>query len=154
MFRTPKTLFRALAIAEVITWALLISALIARALGVTPLVVTIAGGIHGLIFLSYGATAILVALNQRWGIGPAALAIGSAVIPFATVPVELWLARTGRLTGPWRLTESDDPRDGRWYDRAMRFFLNRPWALAVIIVVAIVALYVVLLVVGPPGGDH
>lgn len=142
-----------LAIAEVFTWALLISALIARAVGAPSIVVTIGGGIHGFVFLSYGATAILVALNQRWGAGPAIVAIASAIIPFATVPVELWLQRTGRLKGEWRLTETDDPRDKTWIDRLMRFFLNRAWLLALIIVAAIVALYVVLLMIGPPGGS-
>lgn len=153
MFRTPHTLFRVLAIAEVFTWALLISALIARAVGAPNIVVTIGGGIHGFVFLSYGATAILVALNQRWGVGPAIIAIVSAIIPFATVPVELWLQRTGRLEGEWRLTETDDPRDKTWIDRLMRFFLNRAWLLALIIVAAIVALYSVLLLIGPPGGS-
>lgn len=152
MFRTPRSLFRVLAIAEAITWTLLIGALIARAMGLDPIVVTIAGGIHGLIFLSYGATAILVAFNQRWGVGPAVLAIASAVIPYATIPVEIWLQRSGRLEGQWRLEATDDPRDAAWYDRCMRFFLNRAWLLAVVIVGAIVALYVVLLLVGPPGG--
>ncbi|MFK4789289.1 DUF3817 domain-containing protein [Microbacterium sp. ZW T5_56] len=152
MFRTPRSLFRVLAIAEAITWTLLIGALIARAMGADPIVVTIAGGIHGLIFLSYGATAILVAFNQRWGVGPAVLAIVSAVIPYATIPVEIWLQRSGRLEGQWRLEATDDPRDATWYDRCMRFFLNRAWLLAIVIVGAIVALYVVLLLVGPPGG--
>ncbi|WP_040166044.1 DUF3817 domain-containing protein [Microbacterium gorillae] len=154
MFRTPQKLFRVLAFAEVVTWTILIAALIARALGADPIVATIGGGIHGFIFLSYGATAILVALNQRWGVWPAVVAIASAVIPYATIPTEIWLQRSGRLDGPWRLTAGDDPRDRRWYDRWMRFFLNRPWALALIIVVAIVALYVALLVIGPPGGNH
>ncbi|MCD2499428.1 MULTISPECIES: DUF3817 domain-containing protein [Microbacterium] len=152
MFRTPRSLFRVLAIAEAITWTLLIGALIARATGADPIVVTIAGGIHGLVFLSYGATAILVAFNQRWGVGPAVLAIASAVIPYATIPVEIWLQRSGRLEGQWRREATDDPRDAAWYDRCMRFFLNRAWLLAVVIVGAIVALYVVLLLVGPPGG--
>lgn len=154
MFRTPRTLFRTLAFAEVVTWTILIAALIARALGADPIVVTIGGGIHGLVFLSYGATAILVALNQRWGWGRGILAVVSAIIPYATIPVEVSYQRKGLLEGPWRLTETDDPRDAAWYDRWMRFFLNRPWALALIIVVAIVGLYVALLVIGPPGGRH
>lgn len=151
MFRAPHTLFKTLAFAEVVTWAILISALIARALGAPSILVTIGGGIHGLIFLSYGATVILVALNQRFKVGPTLLAIASAIIPFATIPVERGLRRRGMLDGEWRLTATDDPRDARWYDRWMRFFLNRPWMLAAIIVVAIVALYVVLLIAGPPG---
>lgn len=152
MFRTPKTLFRVLAFAEVVTWTILIAALIARALGAPSIVVTIGGGIHGLIFLSYGATAILVAMNQRWKVGPTILAIASAIIPYATVPVERGLDKRGMLEGQWRLTETEDPRDKVWYDRWMRFFLNRPWALAIIIVLAIVGLYAALLIIGPPGG--
>lgn len=141
-----------LAIAEAITWTLLIAALIARAIGASPMLVTIAGGIHGFVFLSYGATAVLLAFNQRWGVWPAVVAIASAIVPYATIPAELWLQRSGRLDGDWRLTETDDPRDRGWYDRAMRFFLNHAWLLAVLILVAIVALYVVLLQIGPPGG--
>lgn len=152
MFRTPDRLFRTLAIAEAITWTLLISALIARAVGAPGVVVTVGGGIHGFVFLAYAATAVLVAVNQRWHVGVGVLAVASAVVPYATVPVELWLRRSGRLDGPWRLDEGDDPRDRRWYDRLMRWFLRRPWVLALLLVIGIVALYVVLLIVGPPGG--
>lgn len=154
MFTAPARLFRSLAIAEAITWTLLIGALIARASGIDPLVVTIAGGIHGFVFLSYGAMAILVAIHQRWNPGVAILAIASAVIPYATIPAEIWLHRSGRLAGSWRLVQTDDPRDARWFDRLMRWFLHRPWVLAALIMLAIVALYAVLLVAGPPGGSR
>ena len=153
MFRTPARLFRVLAIAEAITWTLLISALIARAVGATPLLVTIAGGIHGFVFLAYAATAIVVAKNQRWSPGIAALAIGSAVVPYATIPTELYLHRTGRRDGAWRLTATQDPRDHTWHDRLMRTALNRPLVLAGVLVLAVVGLYVLLLIVGPPGGS-
>lgn len=151
MFRTPLTLFRTLAIAEAISWTLLIGGLILRAVADLPLAVTIGGGIHGFVFLAYGATAVLVALNQRWGIGPTALAVVSAVIPYATVPTEIWLQRTGRLRGAWRLDETADPRDRRPVDRMLRFFLRRPWALAGTLVAVVAVVFVVLLVVGPPG---
>ncbi len=36
----------------------------------------------------------------------------------------------------------------------MRFFLNRPWMLAILIALAVIVLYVALLIVGPPGGRH
>jgi len=152
MFRTPASLYRVLAIAEAITWTLLISALIARAVGAPGIVVTIAGGIHGFVFLSYGATAILVAFNQRWSIGVGILAVVSAIVPYATIPMEIWLHRSGRLKGDWRLKESDHPQDRTWYDKTMRWFLNHAAILVVLIAVAVVALYVVLLLVGPPGG--
>ncbi len=152
MFTTPARLFRVLAIAEAITWTLLISALILRAVGQPAVLVTIGGGIHGFVFLAYGATAVLLAFNQRWHPGVAATAIASAIVPYATIPVEIWLHRSGRLKGQWRLTETDDPRDRAWYDRTMRWFLHRPWVLAVLIVVAIVAIFSILLLIGPPGG--
>lgn len=152
MFRTPLNLFRVLAIAEAISWTLLIAGLILRAVGDFALAVTIGGGIHGFVFLSYGATAVLVAKNQRWGAWPTIVAIASAVIPYATIPTELWLHRTGRLQGAWRLEETDDPRDARWHDRLMRALLRRPWVLAVLIAAAVVVLFTVLLILGPPGG--
>jgi integral membrane protein len=152
VFRTPHSLFRLLAIAEAISWTLLIAALIIRAVSGWAPGVTIGGGIHGFIFLSYGATAILVALNNRWRVWPTVVALVSAVVPYATIPVELWLQRSGRLAGAWRLEATDDPRDDAWHDRLMRWFLRRPWVLAALIALAVVALFVVLLVIGPPGG--
>ena len=147
---SPKLLFRAVAIAEAVTWTLLIGALIVRATTDFALGVTIAGGIHGFVFLAYGATAVLVAVNQRWHLGVAAIAIVSAVIPYATIPVELWLSRTGRLDGAWRRDATDDPRDRTWIDRLARWFIRHPVLLVVAIVAAVVALFVVLLTVGPP----
>ncbi len=97
MFRRPLTLFRTPAVAEAITWTLLISALIARARGGALVLVTVAGPIHGFIFLSYGATAILVAMNNRWGVRPTIVAVASAGIPHATIP-----ARSAPPLGPPR----------------------------------------------------
>lgn len=152
MFRTPLSLFRTLAIAEAVSWTLLIGGLILRAVADLPIAVTIGGGIHGFVFLSYGATVILVAKNNRWPAGSTIVALISAIVPYATIPTEIWLHRRGRLTGDWRLERTSDPRDGTWHDRLMRWFLHRPWLLAVLIAVAVVLLFVVLLVVGPPGG--
>lgn len=152
MFRTPYALFRTLAIAEMVSWTLLIGGLIVRAVtGFAP-AVTIGGGIHGFIFLSYGATVILVAKNQRWRGGVTILALVSAVVPYATLPVELWLSRTGRLLGAWRLQAGSDPRDASWHDRLLRSVLRRPVVSAVVIAAAVVATFAALLVIGPPGG--
>ncbi len=150
MFRTPHALFRALAIAEAVSWTLLITGLILRATLGWSLAVTIGGGIHGFVFLSYAATAILVALNNRWRLAPAILALVAAIVPYATIPVELWLQRRGLLAGDWLTL--DPPADARWYDGLLTWFLRRPWVLAVLIAAAVVALFVVLLLIGPPGG--
>lgn len=147
---TPRSLFRTLAIAEAITWTLLITGLILRAAAGLDVAVSIGGGIHGFVFLAYGATAVLLAVNQRWSLGVSLLAIGSAIIPYATIPVELWLARSTRLDGRWRVEATDDPRDSNWVNRALRTFLRRPLLLVALIAVAVIALFVVLLTIGPP----
>lgn len=152
MFRTPQTLFRALAIAEAISWTLLIAGLVLRATTDLAVAVTVGGAIHGFVFLSYGATAVLVALNNRWRPLPVVVALVSAIVPYATIPAELWLARTGRLTGEWRTAEAADAADRRWYDGLLRWFLHRPWVLGLLILLAVAALFAVLLLIGPPGG--
>lgn len=152
MFRTPLNLFRTLAMAEAFSWTLLIGGLILRATADLRVAVTIAGGVHGFVFLAYGATAALVAMNQRWRLRPTAIAIVSAVIPYATVPTERWLRRTGRLEGPWRLEETADARDRRPLDRLLRAVLRRPRVLGILLVLAVALIFVVLLLVGPPGG--
>lgn len=152
MFRTPHALFRALAIAEAVSWTLLIAGLVLRATAGLAIATTIGGAIHGFVFLSYGATAVLLALNNRWRAWPTIVAIVSAIVPYATIPTEIWLARTGRLAGSWRIAESADPADRRWYDGLLRWFLRRPWVLAILILLAVAILFTVLLVLGPPGG--
>lgn len=152
MFRTPLALFRTLAIAEAISWTLLITGLILRATTDFDSAVTIGGSIHGFVFLAYGATAVLIAKNQRWKPVPAVVAIASAIVPYATIPTEIWLHRSGRLEGSWRLEAGTDPRDAAWHDRLMRALLRRPWILAVLVAVLVAAIFVLLLIVGPPGG--
>jgi len=61
VFRTPASLFRVLAIAEAISWTLLIVGLVLRATAGLAIATTVGGSIHGFVFLSYGATAVLVA---------------------------------------------------------------------------------------------
>jgi len=152
MFRTPQTLFRALAFAEAVSWTLLIGGLVLRATLGWTLAVTIGGGIHGFVFLAYGATAVLVALNNRWRAWPTAVALVSAVVPYATIPAEIWLQRRGLLRGSWRTSEAAAEDDRRWYDGVLRWFLRRPWVLVLLIALAVTALFVVLLLAGPPGG--
>lgn len=154
MFRSPFTLFRALAVAEVVSWTFLIAALIVRAATGWAPAVTIGGGIHGFVFLSYGATVVLVALNNRWRVGATVLALLSAIVPYATVPAERWAHRRGLLDGEWRTSPDASAPDARWYDRPLAWFLRHPWVLFGGLLVVVVALYAVLLLIGPPGGTH
>jgi integral membrane protein len=147
---TPKKLFNAFAKAEAVTWTLLISALIARAVGLDPALVGIAGGIHGAVFLGYAVTAALTGVNQRWGFGKTALGVALAIVPFATVPFEMRLHKNGSLEGSWRTTVSDDPRDAGFIDRLFRWFIGRPITLILVIVLGLTALFVLLLSLGSP----
>lgn len=147
---TPKKLYRIVAIAEAITWTLLISGLIIRATTDFALAVTIGGSIHGFVFLTYGATAILTAINQRWSVGLGVLAVVTAIVPYATIPFDMWAHRTGKLEGNWRREATDDPRDQRWFDRLVRWMLNHPYLLTALILLAVVVLFTVLLIIGPP----
>ena len=150
---TPKRLYLVLAIAEACTWTLLIVGLIVRAtLGIEPTVFTAIGGLHGFVFISYGATAILVAINQRWHPLMALLAVATAIVPYATIPFDVVQSRRGALNGDWRLKATDDPRDKHWFDRLVRWFLNRPALLVLVILVAIALVFTALLLAGPPGG--
>ena len=148
---TPARLFRLVAIAEAITWTLLITGLVLRATTGWALGVTIGGGIHGFVFLAYAATALLVGIDRRWPAGLVVVSVAAAVIPYATIPLEIVLSRRGRLAGDWRL-EPDASGDRTPLDALVRWFLRRPVVLVVVAVVALVAIFTVLLLVGPPGG--
>ena len=86
---SPKSLYRFFAIGEAFTWALLITALIIRALSESlSIFVTVAGTIHGAVFLSYCTTSVLVGVNQRWRFGRISASVLLAIVPFATVPID------------------------------------------------------------------
>jgi integral membrane protein len=97
---SPKSLYRLFANGEALTWALLISALIARYLNDSfGLAVTITGTIHGAMFLSYCTSSVLVGVNQRWTAGRISTSVALAIVPFATVPFERSLLRKNLLEG-------------------------------------------------------
>lgn len=147
----PKTLFRIVAAAEAVTWALLISGLIIRATGNAPeWLIPLVGGAHGFTFLSYGVLAALVGVNQRWPVLRIVLGVALAIVPFATVPFERTVAKRGYLVGGWRTQKSDDPRDDGWFDGLFRWFIARPIVLVAVLATGVVVVYNVLLVLGPP----
>ena len=151
MKTSPKSIYKFFATGEAITWGLLISALISRALGdLVPHAVTVAGSIHGAMFLSYCVVAVLVGLNQHWAMGKIAGAVALAIVPFATVPFDRRLVRQNALEGSWRTETSDDPRDQGFIDRLFRWFIARPVVLVLVIAVALPGIFAFLLFLGPP----
>lgn len=151
---TPRRIFRFVAIAEAISWTLLIGGIILRAATGNQNGVRIGGGIHGFVFLAFVVVTAIVAVNQRWRVPTLLLALVSSVIPWATVPAEIYLQRHGLLEGDWRRTPTQDPRDQRPADRLLRALLARPIAAAVVLLAAVAAIFVVLLIVGPPFGKN
>ena len=153
LFTTPKKLYKTLAFAEAVTWTLLIAGLAVKAtVGAPQTLLTIVGGIHGLVFLTYATISALVGVNQRWGLFRTALAVALAIVPYATIPFERSVEKRGRLQGEWRKTTSEDPRDGLLVDRLYRWFLNRPALLVIALIAVVAAIFAALLIVGPPGG--
>ena len=151
MRTSPKSIYKFFATGEAITWGLLISALVSRALGdLIPHAVTIAGSIHGAMFLSYCVVAVLVGINQRWAFGRIAGAVALAIVPFATVPFDRRLLRQKALEGTWRIEPSDDPRDKSFIDRLFRWFIARPVVLILLIGLVLPAIFAFLLFLGPP----
>lgn len=151
---TPRALFRVVAIAEAVSWTLLIGGMVLRAVTGNQTGVRIGGGIHGFVFLAFLVVTALVAVNQRWTARTTVLALVSSVIPWATVPAELALDRRGLLAGPWRRKAGSDPRDQAWPDRALRALLARPATAALIAFGVVVVVFAALIAVGPPFGNQ
>lgn len=149
---SPRRLYRTVAIAEAVTWTLLIAGMIFKyVLDAGDVGVRVGGFLHGFVFLAYGMTAVLVGLNQRWSVRLIVGALLTAVVPYATVPFDRWLERRNLLDGVWRRSASDDPRDGAAVDRMLRSVLRHPVLLAAGLAVALVAIFATLLALGPPG---
>ncbi|SBN61538.1 integral membrane protein [Curtobacterium sp. 9128] len=147
---TPRSLFRALAVAELVTWTmLLVGMLMKYGFGLGDLPVRIGGSVHGFVFLAYLVVTTVVAVNQRWSFGTLALGWASAVVPYTTLPFEVGVARRGMLDGPWRRSAPAGTQPGFW-DRLLFSVVRRPAVAVVVGVVLVVLVFVVLLTIGPP----
>lgn len=150
---SPRLFYRTFAIAESATWTLLIAGMVLKygvQVGGWP--VSIAGFLHGLVFIGYGLTAVLVGVNQRWPKRLMAFGVATAVIPYATIPFDAWLERRGKLGGSWRKHSTGHADDAAWPNVVLRALLNRPVLLGATFAVLLVGIMSTLLVVGPPGG--
>lgn len=100
---TPSALLRTVSIGEAITWALLLTGMwLKYGVQSTDLLVTIAGSLHGAMFISYLACGLLIGVNQRWPWHMFVLGFLSAIPPFATLLFDWWAERRGMLAGGWR----------------------------------------------------
>jgi integral membrane protein len=151
MTPSPKTLYGVLAIAEMVTWTGLIAAMIARyGLGNEGSYFFVAGLSHGIVFLAYCITAVVVGMNQRWSLGTILVALLVAIPPYATLPFDRWLGKRNKLSGEWRLTHQGDPRDDALFDRWLRFWLRHSVWFFVAITAGMALVLTILLNLGPP----
>ncbi|MGO4145656.1 DUF3817 domain-containing protein [Paenarthrobacter sp. YAF11_1] len=99
--------FRSASLAEGISWAGLIAALIIKyPLSGNPFGVTIWGWIHGVVWLAVVAATIAAAIRFRWPWWALPAGLVVSVLPFLSVPFDLWMERTGRLRAGWRSSRS------------------------------------------------
>ena len=99
--RTVAGVFRIVAIAEAVSWALLLAGMFVKwVLGTSEVGVQVAGQVHGAVFVAYVAVTLVTWRVLRWPFGTAFLALAASVPPFTTVWFERWAQRTGRLTAP------------------------------------------------------
>ncbi|WP_087485724.1 DUF3817 domain-containing protein [Brachybacterium massiliense] len=100
--RAPRSpigvLFAVVAFFEAFTWAgLLVGMFLKYVTGTTEMGVWLFGRLHGGAFMLYVAMTIVAAISLRWKWWVALLALLAAIPPLVTVPLEIWLHRTGRL---------------------------------------------------------
>lgn len=144
----PRRVFGWVAVAEAITWALLLTGMFLKYVTeTTEMGVRIGGALHGFVFLLFVVTTLVVALDGRWGAGRTLLGLAAAVVPFATIPFERWAQRKGLLADAWRLRvqEGSNPAE-----RLVGWALRNPVLAAVLAVAAVAVVFTVLLIVGPP----
>ncbi|WP_332643588.1 DUF3817 domain-containing protein [Aeromicrobium sp.] len=98
-----RTAFRTVAIAEAISWALLLSAMFCKYVlesepfGLHEGGVPVAGMTHGVIFIAYVITTIVTAVIFKWRPKTTLLALAASIPPFFTYVFEVVADRKGLL---------------------------------------------------------
>ncbi|XVX20832.1 DUF3817 domain-containing protein [Actinomycetota bacterium] len=145
---SPIALFRRVALAEVITWALLIVGMVLKYVThTTDLGVRVFGLVHGVVFLAFVLTTLALWVDRRWTAGQALLGLASAVPPFMTLPFERWAEGRGLLAERWRLA-SEAPTT--LAERVVAWALRSPVLAALAAGLTIGLTTAFLLWVGPP----
>ena len=145
---SPTRLYRLVARAEAVTWALLLTGMFLKYVTEpTELGVQVFGVVHGVVCIAYCLVTALLFVDQKWPVSRLALGLGAAVPPFATVPFERYAERAGLLGDAWRL-RADAPHG--LLERLTAWLVRRPAQGALVGLVAVAGLTGVALVVGPP----
>ena len=145
---SPTSLYRLVARAEAVTWALLLTGMFLKYVTrTTELGVQVFGMLHGIVFIAYCLATVLLWVDQRWSTGRVVAGLAAAVPPFATVPFERSAERAGLLGDRWRL-RSEEPSGV--LETLTGWLVRRPAQGALVGVIAVAGLTGVALLVGPP----
>ena len=145
---SPLLLFRRVAIAEAVTWALLLAGMFLKYVTqTTELGVRVFGMAHGVVFIAYCLTTIVVAVDQRWSARRLLAGLACAVPPFATVAFDRYAEKRGLLDRSWRLVAGAPTGVA---ERAVAWLLRHPARGLVAGVLGVAVLTGVALLVGPP----
>ena len=144
----PLKLFRSVAVAEAITWALLLTGMFLKYVTeTTELGVRIFGMLHGVVFIAYCLTVLLMAVDQRWRAGRTALGLAASIPPFFTLWFERSVEHREGIGQGWRLTEQEPVGV---VETICAWLLRKPFLGAAIGLVAVAILTTLALVIGPP----
>lgn len=144
---SPRRVFGTLAVAEAVTWALLLAGMWVKYVPeTTELGVRVFGMVHGVVFIAYCLVTVVVAVDHRWSWWRALLGLVAAVPPFATLLFERYAAARGLLGEHW-LSRHDSPTGPQ---RAVCFLLRHRAAAVFGYVAVVLGLTGVALLVGPP----
>jgi len=145
---TPQQLHRTVAVAEAVTWTLLLGGMFLKYVTeTTELGVRVGGGLHGFAFLAYCTATVLVAVDGRWTAGRLVAGLASAFVPYLTVPFERSAERAGLLSGRWRLRSE---RPARLVEHPVSLAVRSPVVAGLVVLVVLVAVFGGLLALGPP----
>lgn len=149
----PLTVFRRVAVAEAITWALLLLGMVLKYVThTTDLGVRIFGMLHGVVFITYVVTTTLVWIDQRWTARRGFGALAASIPPFVTYLVERRATRDAWIGASWRLREPSATIRSL-PERAAHWVLIAPLRGLVAALIAIAALTGIALLVGPPASS-
>ncbi|WP_228395003.1 DUF3817 domain-containing protein [Modestobacter roseus] len=90
--------FRVVAVAEAVSWVLLLAGMFVKwVLRTSEVGVQVFGPVHGAVFVAYVVVTLVAWRVLRWSIGTTVLALAASVPPLVTLWFEHWARRTGRL---------------------------------------------------------
>lgn len=147
---TPHKLYSTVALAETITWALLLGSMALKYSGITEATMPIAGGLHGFTFLSFCVATMLIWVNNRWSVGHGIIGLASSIIPFATIPWERHAENKNLLQQQWRFGAGSTEEPNTFPDKVLALVLTKPLLALVIAIVVISVVFVILLSLGSP----